>query len=73
MHLLAQIVLGGMMKAWGVEPNHLSYNTIMNAYARAGNVVNVEKIYDFMVVRVYLEHVPSIVLICTLTFLFLYS
>lgn len=39
------------MSAWGVEPDHLSYNTIMDAFARAGNVVNVEKIFNFMLVR----------------------
>lgn len=36
------------MRAWGVQPNQLSYNTIMDAYARAGNVKNVVKIYNFM-------------------------
>lgn len=36
------------MQAWGVQPNQLSYNTIMDAYARQGNVRNVVKIYNFM-------------------------
>lgn len=36
------------MEAWGVSPNQLSYNTIMDAYAREGNVENVVKIYNFM-------------------------
>lgn len=36
------------MQAWGVTPNQLSYNTIMDAYARQGNVENVVKIYNFM-------------------------
>ncbi|CAN0409001.1 unnamed protein product, partial [Ectocarpus fasciculatus] len=48
MDLALQVVLGGMMQAWGVEPNQLSYNTIMDAYAREGNVENVVKIYNFM-------------------------
>ena len=46
--LVLQVVLGGVMKAWGVAPNQLSYNTIMDAYARTGNVNNVVKIYNFM-------------------------
>ncbi|CAM9855815.1 unnamed protein product, partial [Ectocarpus sp. 12 AP-2014] len=48
MDLALQVVLGGMMQAWGVSPNQLSYNTIMDAYAREGNVENVVKIYNFM-------------------------
>lgn len=47
----AQVVLGGVMQAWGVKPNQLSFNTIMDAYAREGNVNNVVKIYNFMQVR----------------------
>ncbi len=39
------------MQAWGVKPNQLSFNTIMDAYAREGNVNNVIKIYNFMQVR----------------------
>eukprot|EP00903_Cladosiphon_okamuranus_P006597 g6444.t1 len=48
MDLALQVVLGGVMQAWGVQPNQLSYNTIMDAYARQGNVRNVVKIYNFM-------------------------
>ena len=48
---MLQVVLGGVMQAWGVQPNQLSYNTIMDAYARQGNVRNVVKIYNFMQVR----------------------
>lgn len=48
---MSQVVLGGVMQAWGVQPNQLSYNTIMDAYARQGNVGNVVKIYNFMQVR----------------------
>ena len=48
---VSQVVLGGVMQAWGVQPNQLSYNTIMDAYARQGNVRNVVKIYNFMQVR----------------------
>ena len=39
------------MQAWDVTPNQLSFNTIMDAYAREGNVNNVLKIYNFMQVR----------------------
>eukprot|EP00904_Undaria_pinnatifida_P010501 jgi/Undpi1/6581/HiC_scaffold_20.g09060.m1 len=46
--LALEVVLGGVMTTWGVTPNQLSYNTIMDAYARAGNVNNVVKIYNFM-------------------------
>ncbi|CAN0249101.1 unnamed protein product [Laminaria digitata] len=46
--LALEVVLGGVMETWGVTPNQLSYNTIMDAYARAGNVKNVVKIYNFM-------------------------
>lgn len=48
---MLQVVLGGVVQAWGVQPNQLSYNTIMDAYARQGNVRNVVKIYNFMQVR----------------------
>eukprot|EP00752_Nemacystus_decipiens_P004025 g3686.t1 len=48
MDLALQVVLGGVMQEWGVQPNQLSYNTIMDAYARLGNVRNVVKIYNFM-------------------------
>lgn len=36
------------MRAWGVEPDQNSYNTVMDAYARVGNVQNVVKIFKFM-------------------------
>lgn len=43
-----QVVLGGVMKAWGVEPDHVSYNTIMDAFARNGNVNSVMKVFKYM-------------------------
>lgn len=39
------------MQKWGVNPNQLSFNTIMDAYAREGNVNNVVKIFNYMQVR----------------------
>ncbi|CAN0027358.1 unnamed protein product [Scytosiphon promiscuus] len=48
MDLALQVVLGGMMHAWGVTPNQMSFNTVMDAYARQGNVDNVVKIYNYM-------------------------
>lgn len=39
------------MQKWGVKPNQLSFNTIMDAYAREGNVNNVLKIFNYMQVR----------------------
>ncbi|CAM9576390.1 unnamed protein product, partial [Hapterophycus canaliculatus] len=48
MDLALQVVLGGMMHAWGVAPNQMSFNTVMDAYARQGNVQNVVKIYNYM-------------------------
>lgn len=39
------------MHAWGVVPNQMSFNTVMDAYARQGNVNNVVKIYNYMQVN----------------------
>lgn len=36
------------MKAWGVRPNQLSYNTVMDAYARKGRVKDVLRVFNSM-------------------------
>lgn len=47
------------MHAWGVTPNQMSFNTVMDAYARQGNVNNVVKIYNYMQVRQQHTRKPS--------------
>ena len=39
------------MKAWSVKPNQLSYNTVMDAYARAGRVGDAVKVFNTMKAR----------------------
>lgn len=57
------------MQTWGINPNQLSFNTIMDAYAREGNVNNVVKIYNYMQVRAHstaTAHEPSDFCCCCL-------